>query len=185
MEVQVIDNFLNSYHFSLIESRMMGKNFPWFYGGEIVDDETEGYDPNMFQFIHHFFNKNGRSNHYNMVEPIISKLGLDKSNTSISTLHADAAHNKLNKLIRLKGNLTTRTVFNRKTGYHIDFKEYPIPYTTAVFYINTNNGGTQFKNGDFIKSVANRVVIFDSSLKHCGVTCTDNKRRIVINFNYE
>ena len=56
MEVQVIDNFLNSYHFSLIESRMMGKNFPWFYGGEIVDDETEGYDPNMFQFIHHFLN---------------------------------------------------------------------------------------------------------------------------------
>ena len=43
----------------------------------------------------------------------------------------------------------------------------------------------QFKEGDKVESVANRVVIFDPTLEHRSVTCTDEKRRIVINFNYD
>ena len=60
-------------------------------------------------------------------------------------------------------------------------KEY---ITTAILYLNTNNGYTEFKSGDKVKSVSNRVVVFDSNLKHRTVTCTDQKTRIVINFNY-
>ena len=56
--------------------------------------------------------------------------------------------------------------------------------TTSVFYINTTNGWTQFKNGDKVKSVSNRIVTFDSNLIHQGVTTTDEKRKVVINFNY-
>jgi hypothetical protein len=54
-----------------------------------------------------------------------------------------------------------------------------------VYYINTNNGWTEFKKGGKVKSVENRMLIFDSSLEHMGVTCTDQKSRVVINFNYE
>ena len=43
----------------------------------------------------------------------------------------------------------------------------------------------KFKNGDKVESVANRVVIFDSKLQHQAVSCTDEKVRVVINFNYE
>ena len=57
--------------------------------------------------------------------------------------------------------------------------------TTAILYINTNNGYTKFKKGGKVKSVANRVVIFDSNLEHMGYACTNEKRRIVVNFNYE
>ena len=32
---------------------------------------------------------------------------------------------------------------------------------------------------------ANRMVIFDSNLEHQGVTCTDEKRRVIVNFNYD
>ena len=39
--------------------------------------------------------------------------------------------------------------------------------------------------GKKIKSEENKYVEFDSSLKHTGTTCTDQKRRVVINFNYE
>jgi hypothetical protein len=28
------------------------------------------------------------------------------------------------------------------------------------------------------------MVIFDSNIKHAGITCTDEKRRVVVNFNY-
>ena len=58
-------------------------------------------------------------------------------------------------------------------------------HKTSIFYINTNNGWTEFANGDRVKCVENRLVTFDSNLKHQGVTCTDKKRKIVINLNYE
>ena len=40
-------------------------------------------------------------------------------------------------------------------------------------------------NGDKVECVENRMVIFDSNLKHEGVSCTDQQRKVVINFNYE
>ena len=56
---------------------------------------------------------------------------------------------------------------------------------TIVYYINTNNGYTEFENGVRVESVSNRACIFDSNLKHTGVTCTNEKRRVMINFNYD
>ena len=86
-------------------------------------------------------------------------------------------------------NLNTRTFFHRKTGFHNDQRHpregHPLHQKTAVFYINTNNGWTYIKNGGKVKSVANRIVIFDSNLEHTGVTCTDEKRRVIVNFNYD
>ena len=35
-----------------------------------------------------------------------------------------------------------------------------------------------------IKSVANRMVIFDTNLLHTGFSCTDKKRRIIMNCNF-
>ena len=56
---------------------------------------------------------------------------------------------------------------------------------TAIFYINTNNGYTEFQSGVRVSSVANRVCIFDSNLKHRGVTRTEGEhQRVVVNFNY-
>ena len=58
--------------------------------------------------------------------------------------------------------------------------------TTAIFYLNTCNGYTKFrKSGKKIKTVANRMVIFDSNLEHAAFSQTDEKVRVVINFNYE
>ena len=57
-------------------------------------------------------------------------------------------------------------------------------WTTAIFYINTNNGYTEFEDGTRVESVANRIVNFPANLKHRGTRCTDQKIRIVINFNY-
>ena len=57
-------------------------------------------------------------------------------------------------------------------------------HKTSVFYVNTNNGGTIFQNGKKAISKANRLVEFDSHQSHAGVDCTDQKVRVVINFNY-
>ena len=41
-----------------------------------------------------------------------------------------------------------------------------------------------FKDGTKVESVENRIVIFDGSELHCGVSCTDEKARFVLNINY-
>ena len=55
---------------------------------------------------------------------------------------------------------------------------------TSIFYINTNNGYTEFEDGTVINSVANRLVSFPLNTKHRMATQTDTQRRIVVNFNY-
>ena len=56
--------------------------------------------------------------------------------------------------------------------------------TTSIFYVNTNNGYTKFEDGTKVESVANRLVSFPANKKHTGTSCTDEKTRVVINFNY-
>jgi hypothetical protein len=59
-----------------------------------------------------------------------------------------------------------------------------IPYTTLILYMNTNNGYTEFEDGMKVESVANRIVSFPEETKHRGTSCTDEKIRMVINFNF-
>ena len=56
--------------------------------------------------------------------------------------------------------------------------------STSIFYVNTNNGYTKFEDGTKVESVANRMVTFPSNMKHTGTSCTDERIRVVINFNY-
>ena len=54
----------------------------------------------------------------------------------------------------------------------------------GIFYLNTNNGYTEFEDGSKVESVANRFVSFTGDLIHRGVSQTDTKARVVINLNY-
>jgi len=55
----------------------------------------------------------------------------------------------------------------------------------AIYYLNTNNGYTLFKEGKKkINSVKNRMIFFDSDAYHLGTNSTDCKNRLVLNFNY-
>ena len=84
---------------------------------------------------------------------------------------------------RLPGqlNCNPRNARILKYGLHID---QSVDCTTAIYYINSNDGFTEFENGDTIESVENRLVTFPSRLHHTGTTCTNQKRRVVLNLNY-
>ena len=88
-------------------------------------------------------------------------------------------------LLRVKANLQMRTTEIRENGFHWD---YPVDKfvgaKTSIFYINSNDGYTEFKDGTRIESVANRLVTFPLHMEHRGTTCTDKPFRLVINFNY-
>ena len=101
---------------------------------------------------------------------------------------------------RIKANLLTKTPNIIENEFHVDMgrvykdgveidssgghKKLLKQSTTSIFYVNTNNGYTKFEDGTKIESVANRLVSFSSNMKHKGTSCTDEKIRVVINFNY-
>ena len=161
-EVNVYDNFLSSYHFNLIESYFMGGDVPWFWKDHVVYANERGDD---YQFNTSIFIDGDKYITFPFVEPCIPKLGC-------SVLH------------RIKANCRPKTLFHRRTSYHVDYNDSTNLFT-SIFYVNTNNGWTDIKGNGKIKSVANRMVVFPGFLKHRGVSCTDQRKRVVINFNYE
>ena len=56
--------------------------------------------------------------------------------------------------------------------------------TTAIYYVNTCDGYTEFEDGTKVDCVANRLAVFPSNLKHRGVSQQDTKVKCVINLNY-
>ena len=169
MKIEIIDNFLPDYYFNQLQSRLLGEYMPWFHN-EYILHVDEGKNK-TYQFMHLLYDIRPE---YNGETPVYS-LVKDSLNLILSKL-------KVTKLYRIKANLRTRLFFNRSGGgYHTD--GYDCSHT-SIYYINTNNGYTKFKNGTKVKSVQNRMVVFPSNLEHQGYTCSDKLKRVVINFNY-
>ena len=158
--IKIIDNFLSEEEFKSIQSLMMGREFNWFYSHGRVD-----VDDGSFNMVHMFYQPDvGKNSQYiNMWNNFMHKV-------------------EAKKCTRIKANLTFRTSEPEPSSYHTDYEDMK----TAIFYINTNNGYTEFENGVRVNSVSNRVCIFDSNLNHRGVTHTEgDQQRIVVNFNYD
>ena len=87
-------------------------------------------------------------------------------------------------LIRIKANLIPKTEFRHVFEYHTDTLSKSNGRKTAIYYVNSNNGVTILEDGTEIESIGNRLVIFDQKISHTGTTCTNEKVRCLINFNY-
>ena len=173
-KIKVVDNFLPKDEFDMISEHIESSSFPWYWNYHSVENDG------ITQFVHEFMDREGiNSDFYSLLTSIslFSKLGAKK-------------------LAKCKANLNYPTLENKIGVFHTDF-DGDINYdlasnsffsnkniTTSILYINSNNGGTQFEDGTKIESVANRMVSFNCSTKHTSVSCTDQDRRILINFNY-
>lgn len=162
--IKVFDNFIHPEDFSKLEQIFLANNFPWYYNEYVnyADNEEQS-----FQFTHIFYKDNEpKSKLIQNISPILEKIDIFS-------------------LYRIKANLTTKTNVIEEHGYHRDVKlSNNCKITTAIFYINSNDGYTLFEDGSKIHSVANRFVSFPSYLEHSGTSCTDEKVRLVLNFNY-
>ena len=165
--MKIEDDFLNQEKFDELQKLMMSADFAWYFT-DVVDYVEQVRD--TFMFAHLFWVEGApRSTDFVKVAPILQKM------------------NPL-ALWRIKANLLTKTPTIVENEFHIDIgdasEEKLAQWTTSIFYINTNNGYTKFENGATVQSVANRMVTFPSHMKHAGTSCTDEKTRVVINFNY-
>ena len=165
----IIDNFLEEQYFQTLRDHITTTEFQWCFS-EYVDSPEEGKTPG--QFVHVAYHGNiPLSQFYHSVIDILH-------------YYMDVA-----ALYRIKLNLQTRLPESFAYSFHSDlshdFEEVTSSqWTTAILYINTNNGYTEFETGEKVESVANRVVMFPSNIKHRSVTQTDEQTRILINFNF-
>tara|TARA_X000001382_G_C3041682_1_gene138079 strand:- start:8 stop:496 length:489 start_codon:yes stop_codon:yes gene_type:complete len=161
--MKVIDNFLDKESFEKIKNGIVNNTyFPWYFS-EFTDYLNEkGLEKN--KYIHTFYRQNKpNSQHYDLLLPFLEKLNCTS-------------------LIKIKLNSTSHSTKLIEGTYHCDFT---FKCKTAVYYLNTNDGYTKFqKDNKIIQSIENRMVIFNSNLKHLGTNTTDSKRRLVLNFNY-
>tara|TARA_R100000655_G_C2897660_1_gene178245 strand:+ start:78 stop:563 length:486 start_codon:yes stop_codon:yes gene_type:complete len=154
-------NFLPKKIFKQLKDAIMSNYFPWYYNDDILKKKKS----TNFQFTFTFLTNNEYDcwgKWQDVMIPVLKNI----------------KHKKMNKV---KANLLTRTNKIIEHGYHID-KKYG---RTGILYINNCNGYTKFKNGKKIISEENKYIEFNSNLEHAGSSCTNKKRRVVINFNYE
>lgn len=168
--ITVIDNFLEIEIFEKLQEIVFSNAFPWYWSKILRDYDFESsalcdnVDYN-YQFFHILYaNHKICSDFYEDFIPILESL-------------------KVRSLLRLKMNLNPMTNTIIKHGFH---RDYPFDDSkTAILYLNTNNGYTEFEDSnEIVESIENRIVIFDAKMRHTGTTCTDTSRRIILNINY-
>jgi len=164
--MKIIDDFLPKEEFKNLQNFLLSDTFPWFYNSTVVHKE-ENVKKFIFQFAHVFYNHGIPNPYFDFVRPLLIAL-----------------QPKPYVLMRLKANLTTHSEKIIEHGYHVDLPDSKNIISSAVFYINNNDGYTKFEDGTKVNSVENRLVIFKSNIKHTGTTCTDTKIRVVLNINY-
>ena len=160
--MKIYKNFLPKELFKTLKDNMMGDHFPWYFNNFI---NYEHEDKNNSQFTFTFIKNNNWEcwgTWKEIMIPVLKQI-------------------KYNQMRRVKANLVTKTNEIVEHGYHTDYDTG----TTGVLYMNNCNGYTKFKNGEKVLSEENKYVEFNSNLEHTGSSCTNEKRRVVINFNYQ
>jgi len=163
------DNFLGAQTFHELQEYVMSENFPWYYqNGKVMANPENEEDFRFGHLVYHPCNglvTNLGYDLYNLIAPIIN------------TCDAGA-------VTRVKLNSDIRSEEPYYSDFHTDnnWSESQNAWT-GIFYLNNNNGYTEFETGYTIASEENRLLLFRSHLKHRGVSQTDTSRRIVLNIN--
>ncbi len=168
MTVSIEDNLLPDDTFYMIADIIMGSTFPWCFTPAVTMEEKDTLL--NYQFFHPVYRRDTmESNYFSLLKPLFGAMNASSILTckiNCNPYAGDTIH---------------------EHGMHQDLRGWPedVKANTAVFYLNTNNGYTLLKStNEKIKSVANRLVTFNSEEYHTGSTTTDQKARYVININY-
>ena len=171
MNHKVIDNFLDEEYFDSLVNLFTDKerpghidqnhDIPWYFTSKIVDEGDE--IGKSFYMTHMFYNGHiPFSPLYNELIPLLEKL-------------------EVKCLLRIKANLYPNTHTLHEHSMHSD---YDFSHSAAILSLNTCDGYTKLRDGTKIDSIANRILLFDASEKHCSTTTTNVPARINININY-
>ena len=190
MKIRVVDNFLPNGDYYQIKDHLIDKpDIPYsFYEGKVYgkDANKSLHDTHMchaFYHLNRFPHEPIESGFLGLMLPIIARC-------RVLAIH------------RIKANLETYSGSEHyESEWHADWNcsennvEPDRPkMEAAIYYVNTNNGYTEFADEmkspteavavKKVESVANRMVFFSAHTPHRGVSATDTRYRCLINFNW-
>ena len=164
LEHKVINNFLEKEPFDNLKNTLFSNKINWFFLPSFLPSMTNNKD--HYFFNHCFYNYHTPQSIFfeELIIPILKKLNA----VAISEIRA---------------NLVLKEDNPYQSNFHVD---RPFECKTAILYINTCNGYTLLHEDKKIKinCEENKILIFNSQIRHAVVSQTDVDRRIVINFNY-
>jgi len=172
--IKILENVLPDNEWSELNEDLNSPDFSWFYQKIPLQSDTTDYK--TFYFTHGYINLNGN----------IDTEWQNKHNLPIVKFLTNYFKSDID-LFWSKANMFTRLEKNYVCGYHTDIDNIPNMNEsyTLIYYINTNNGGTQIKDGDFIPSIKNTAVLMSSDTIHSSVIQTDENVRLNMNFNFK
>tara|TARA_B100000427_G_C15491470_1_gene587837 strand:- start:1079 stop:1690 length:612 start_codon:yes stop_codon:yes gene_type:complete len=191
--MKIYDNFLSDNDWKTIQYTLHDSDFPWTFSQKTTPIENSNFYRNKRQFID---NNGGEADPYNTQ---LNHFFVD-SRLQRNSVHSKILQPILNKyrcisIARIKANLQLANKEPIVSDFHHDYfyshhsdrKEIPEPaLTTLIYYVNTNNGYTEFEDGTKVASLENRLIEFPNDNpkgRHRGVSQTDTYYRAVINFN--
>ena len=159
---KVIDNFLTQDNFLKVKNSILNPEFTWNLTTNVSNRNEELKITSSYYFTHIF----------------CSGLYVDPQSCIFIDILSQL---NVKSFIRIKANLYPSTETIMYHDIHID---YNYPHRGAIFYLNTNNGLTILEDGTEVESIENRLLLFDPSKPHRSTTCTNDKCRVNVNFNF-
>lgn len=160
MKYEIHKKFLDTDSFEEIKNTITNQDFPW-----RRRDHMAGNNDKMY-FTYNFYNEMEVSS--GLYKPHILPI--------LQKLEAAAP-------VEVRANMSISELYE-VSSWHCDYK---FKCKSAILYLNSCDGGTELKINDetvFIKSDANKILIFDSDVLHRGITSKKEPIRYIINFNY-
>ena len=166
--MKVIDNFLSDDDWSLLKNTYINDILTGYlplYFTPFVSSKNDGENQILnYYFEHHIYRE------HKVFSDELYAFTLDKILPKLD----------LKAFIRIKLNAYPNIGILREHNPHID---YDFPHKGALLFLNTCNGFTRIEN-EKVESIENRIVFFEPNKYHNSSTCTDQKLRLTINFNY-
>lgn len=159
---KVFDNFLSQNDFLQIKNTILNSSFSWNLSPFVSNLEENLKITSSYYFTHLIYEKNYQDEIFEKMKILLN--------------HLNPSH-----LIRIKANLYPST---EKIEEHQNHVDYDFENCGAIYYLNTNNGFTILENEIKVKSISNRLLLFDASKIHKSTTCTDDKCRVNLNLNF-
>lgn len=203
-EIEIIDNFLEPKAFDIVRKMIIGDdkqdgNVGWVYKPSIVDPAVEHYaNGNIFQFIHTVYSQR-HAVESPLCKPLLSYFlpSLDAISLTYAKLnaipktdkryqhpwHTDVLPN--NEKVIMSSHNDDPLKGDYKFKHIEEFKDMSLGKLEAtLFYFNTTDAPTVFKDGTEVECIANRLVRFPIWYIHASTTPTDVNVRFVLNLNF-
>jgi hypothetical protein len=183
-DITIVDNFLEDDSYQKIYSLVTSGPFTWIRGSVLMK-RTEDLDPDLCYYQNEeMYNVQMMHVIYRDADPPNKTPGILTERDYMRVFVPLISKIKPEALLRMKVNMTFNWGKQIFSGYHIDEAKYAENGMVGIYYCNTNNGYTQFENGQIVNSVANRMLFFPMNMYHSCVTATDVSNRFVVNINW-